>query len=110
MRQINVRVEEEIGQAFYEFCANQGITPYKLLGSIVGFYGRGEMLTRKQKEKAISEEEALIELGRIVDDMQRFAKANGEFLEAIAVLLKPHGVKLSSLWPIQKGSGKKTPT
>ena len=99
MKQLTMRVEDGVADAFYQFCERQRTTPYELLGSIVSFYGRGEMLTRKTEQKAITQEEALIELGRIVADMQRFARANGEFRNAIANLLKPHGISLSNLWP-----------
>lgn len=99
MKQLTMRVEDEVADAFYQFCERQRITPYELLGSIVGFYGRGEMLTRKAEQKEVTREEALIELGRIVADMQRLARANGEFREAIAELLEPYGVTLSNLWP-----------
>lgn len=109
MRQLTMRVEDEVADAFYQFCERQHITPYELLGSIVGFYGRGEMLARKANQKAITQEEALIELGRIVADMQKLAKANGEFRKAVADLLEPHGIKLSNLWPSLNESGEKVP-
>lgn len=109
MKQFNVRVEDRIGQAFYEFCKGQGTTPYELLSAIVGFYGRSEIVTEGRTKKTLTDEEALIEIGRVVADMQTFARANGEFLKAVAALLEPHGIKLSNLWPSWKESGEKAP-
>jgi hypothetical protein len=102
MKQINVRVEDKVGQAFYQFCERQRITPYELLSSIVGFYGRAEIITQGRDKKTLTDEEALIEVGRVVADMQKFAQANGEFLEGVAALLKPYGVELANLWPTWK--------
>jgi hypothetical protein len=110
MKQINIRVDDKIGGAFYEFCKDQGITPYELLSSIIGFYGRGKMLTQKMDDEALSQEEVLVELGHIISDMQRFSQANGEFLEAIAVLLKPYGIDFDNLWPNLRVFGEKTQT
>lgn len=109
MKQINVRVDDEIGEAFYQFCKEQEITPYELLSSIVGFYGRGQIVTKKANEKMLTQEESLVQLGHIISDMQRFAKANGEFQKAVAALFEPHGVDLSNLWPSLKKSGEKIP-
>jgi hypothetical protein len=99
MKQINVRVDDELGEAFYRFCRAQDTTPYELLNAIIGFYSRGQILSEKAGQKALTQDEALIELGRIVADMKRFARANGAFTKAVGELLKPHGVTLSQLWP-----------
>jgi len=99
MKQINVRVPDKVGQAFYKFCERQEITPYELLSAIVGFYGRAELIA----EKTISKEEALVELGKVISDIQKFARANGEFLRGVAAVLEPYGVRLSDLWPRIEG-------
>lgn len=99
MKQINVRMNDTLGEAFYRFCDGQGTTPYELLNAVVGFYSRGQILTEKAKKKTLTQDEALVELGRIVADMKKFAKANGEFTKAVGGLLKPHGVTLDKLWP-----------
>jgi len=99
MKQINVRIDDELGEAFYRFCQSQGTTPYGLLNAIIGFYSRGQILSEKAKSKALTQDEALIELGRIVADMKKFARANGGFTKAVSELLKPHGVTLNQLWP-----------
>ena len=100
MRQINIRVEDAIGEAFYGFCTRLGMKPTVLLNSIVDFYGRSEILTRKAEEKEITREEALIELGRIVADMRSLAKANGEFKKVLGDMLEPHGIRIEELGAI----------
>jgi hypothetical protein len=97
MRQINVRVEDQIAEAFYGFCRRLEMKPTVLLSSIIDFYGRSEILTRKVEEKKVTKDEALIELGRIVADMRNFAKANGEFKEALGDMLQPHGINIEQL-------------
>ena len=99
MRQLNLRVEDEVDEAFRRFCQRQHTTPSELLSSIIGFYGRGEILAQKADQEGFTQEKVLVELGRVVADMQRFAQANGEFAKAVAELLKPYGVTLSNLWP-----------
>lgn len=100
MRQINTRVEDPIAEAFYGFCQRLGMKPTVLLGSIIDFYGRSEILTRKAEAGKVTREEALIELGRIVADMRSLAKANGEFKEALGDMLEPHGIKIEELGAI----------
>lgn len=102
MGQINLRVDDKIHEAFYKFCRDQGVSPYAFLESIIGFYGRAQMITQAKKDKALTREQALVESGRLVLDMQKFAQANGEFLEGVAALLKPYGVELANLWPTWK--------
>ena len=97
MRQLTMRVKDEIAGAFYQFCDRQQVRPYELLGSIVDFYGRAELLTQKVERKELSRSETLIELGHIVADMKSLAKANGEFKKAIADILESHGVKIEEL-------------
>jgi len=100
MRQINFRVEDPIAEAFFTFCHRIRIRPTALLSSIVDFYGRSEILTRKAEEKKITREEAIIELGRIVADMRSLAKANGEFKKVLGDMLEPHGIRIDELGAI----------
>jgi len=100
MRQINVRVEDPIAEAFFAFCHRIGIRPTALLSSIIDFYGRSQILTRKSEEKRVTREEALIELGRIVADMRSLAKANGEFKKVLGDMLEPHGIRIEELGAI----------
>jgi len=97
MKQLNLRVDDDISEAFYQFCKRNGIRPYELLGSIIDFYGRGEILTQKAERKELTQEEAMIELGHIIRDIKSYARANGEFKKAISTLLEPHGVKVDQL-------------
>jgi hypothetical protein len=97
MKQLTMRVDGEIAEAFYKFCDRLRIKPYDLLSSIVDFYGRAEILTRKVERRELTRAEVLIELGRIVADMKKFANANGEFKKAIGDMLEPHGIKFDEL-------------
>ncbi len=100
MKQINFRVDDSIGEAFSAFCQRIDTRPGALLGSIVDFYGRCEILAQKAAAKKVNREEALIELGRIVADMRSLAKANGEFKKFLADMLEPHGIKIEELGAI----------
>lgn len=97
MKQINLRVKDEIAEAFYQFCERNQLRPYDLLGSIVDFYGRGEILTRKAEQQELIPEEALVQFGHIIADIKNYAKANGEFKKALSSLLEPYGVKIEQL-------------
>ena len=100
MRQINVRLEDPIAEAFYAFCQRLGMKPTFLLSSIIDFYGRSEILTRKAEEGKVTRDEALIELGRIVADMRSLAKANGEFKQVLGEMLASHGIRIEELGAI----------
>lgn len=92
MIQFSFRVTDEVGESFKNFCEDQGIKPYQLLETIVSFYGRAQLINSKFKEGRLTKEEAFVELGRIMGDAKQFAKANGEFKEAMDRLLKPYGL------------------
>lgn len=100
MKQLNFRVTDEVGKAFYSFCEGQGVKPYELLEAIVNLYGRGQLIKEKADKKEITADEAFIELGKIMTDAKKMAKANGEFQVALNELLKPYNVKISELKPI----------
>lgn len=97
MKQINLRTDDEIGEAFYRFCRRQKIKPSTLLGSIIDFYGRSEILAEKGKRGQVSKQEMLVELGQIVAGMQKLSKANGEFKVAMGHLLQPYNIDISEL-------------
>ena len=97
MRQLTMRVADNVAEAFYQFCDRLQIKPYDLLGSIVDFYGRAEVLTRKVERKELTQADTLIELGHIVADVKSLAKANGEFKKAIGAMLEPHGITIDEL-------------
>ena len=71
--------------------------PSALLGSIIDFYGRSEILTEKMERGEIAKGELLVQLGHIVADMQKLSRANGEFKQAIGNLLQPHGITIDDL-------------
>ena len=97
MRQINVRMDDQIADAFYRFCRRLDIEPTRLLRSFIGVYGRFEILMQRVEGKELSREEAFIELGRILADVKEVGRANGEFKGTIEKLLEPYGVQLSEL-------------
>ena len=97
VKQINLRIDEEIGEAFYRFCQRQKIKPSALLGSVIDFYGRSEILTEKAEGGQISKHEMLVELGQIVADMQKLSRADGELKVAIGHLLQPYDIDISEL-------------
>ena len=97
MKQINLRMDDQIGEAFYRFCQRQKIKPSALLDSIIDFYGRSEILTEKAENGQISKHEMLVELGQIVADMQKLSKANGELKVAIGHLLQPYDIHIEEL-------------
>jgi hypothetical protein len=97
MKQITTRVDDNIAEAFYAFCDKLHLSPYDLLGAIIGFYGRAEILARRLEKNEFSPAERLIEIGNIVSDMKKFSNANGEFNKAIGAILEPYGVKINEL-------------
>jgi len=98
MKQVNVRVDDELGEALYRFCDRQGITPYDLLRAIVGFYGRGQLLIEKAERRELAPDEALIALSYMIPDRRKFTP-DKKFLGTISELLRRHGVDLRSLLP-----------
>ncbi len=92
MGQFSFRVRDELGEAFKDFCEDQGIKPYQLLEAIVSFYGRSRLVTQRMKNNTITKDEAFVELGKIMSDAKQFVKANGEFKRAMDQLLKPYGL------------------
>ena len=97
MKQINVRLDDHIAEAFYRFCQRQRTRPTALLGSIIDFYGRSEILTEKMESGEMAKDDMLVQLGQIVADMQKLSRANGEFKKAIGDVMEPYGIKIDEL-------------
>ena len=97
MKQLNMRLDDQIAEAFYRFCERLGMKPTTLLGSIVDFYGRSEILAQKAESGQIDRQGMLVELGKIVADMQKLSRANGEVKTAIGDLLQPYGIRIDEL-------------
>jgi len=97
VKQITTRVDDIIAEAFYAFCERLHMSPYDLLGTIIDFYGRAEILARRLENKEFSRAEGLIEIGRIVSDMKKFSSANGEFTKAVGDVLEHYGIKIDKL-------------
>jgi len=97
LKQINIRLEDHIVEAFYRFCQRQRTRPTALVGSIIDFYGRSQVLTEKMERGQMAKDEMLVQLGQIVADMQKLSKANGEFKKAIGAIIEPYGIKIDEL-------------
>jgi len=97
MKEIAISVEDPIAHAFFAFCQRIDIEPTALLSVIVALYGRSEILNRKAEQQELMREEALLETGRIVTDLQSLAKANREFKKVIGQILEPHGISIEEL-------------
>jgi len=97
MKQITTRVDDNISKGFYIFCKKLKLSPYDLLGAIIDFYGRTEILNQKMEKGDLTKAEGIIEIGRIVSDMKIFSNANVEFIKSMSVILKPYGIKLDEL-------------
>lgn len=97
MRQINLRVDDEIADSFYRFCGRLGIEPTGLIRSFISIYGRFEILMQRVERGEATKDEAFIDLGRILADVKQLSRANGEFRGAIEKLLEPYGIQLSDL-------------
>ena len=97
MKQVGIRVDSEIADAFYRFCRRLGMRPSVLLTSIIDFYGRSEILAERFERHQITKAETLVELGQIIADMQKLSQANGEFKRAVGDLLEPHGIHVEEL-------------
>ncbi|MEA3253616.1 MAG: hypothetical protein U9Q17_01565 [Chloroflexota bacterium] len=97
MKQINIRLDDHIVDAFYRFCQRQGTRPTALISSIIDFYGRSEILTEKMEGGQIAKDEVLVQFGQIVADMQKLSRANGEFKKAIGDVMEPYGIKIDEL-------------
>lgn len=100
IKQVNVQVQEELAEGYFRFCREQGISPYNLLVTIISFYGRGQLVKELVDKGEITPDEAFIELGKIMTDAKKMAKANGEFQAALNELLKPYNVSISEIRPI----------
>lgn len=97
MKQINVRVDDQIAGAFYRFCQRLDMEPASLVRSFISIYGRFELLMQRVERGEASKDETFIELGRILADVKQLGRANGEFKGVIEDLLKPHGISVSAL-------------
>jgi hypothetical protein len=97
MKQINLRVEDEIKSAFFRFCERQGIGPYEALVAMIRAWARAELLREKFEAKELDRAGALIELGRLVEDLQKVIRLNGEFRQAVAYAATPYQIGISEL-------------
>jgi len=97
MKQINLRVEDEIKSAFFRFCERQGIGPNEALTAIVRAWAQAELLRERIKAGAVDQASALIEMGRLVQDLQKIMRLNGEFRKAVAYAAAPYNINIGQL-------------
>jgi len=97
MKQINLRVEDEIKSAFLRFCERQGIGPNEALTAIVRAWAQAELLREKFEAKTLDRAGALMEMGRLVHDLQKVNRLNGEFRQAVAYAAAPYKIGVSEL-------------
>ena len=97
MKQINLRVEGEIKSAFLRFCERQGIGPNEALTAIVRAWAGAELLRERIEAKTLDQTTALIEMGRLVQELQKIVRLNGEFRQAVACAAAPYNIDIGAL-------------
>ena len=97
MKQINLRVEDEIKSAFLRFCERQDIGPNEALTTLVRAWAQAELLREKVEANTLDRASALMEMGRLVQDLQKVTRLNGEFREAVACAAELYQVSISEL-------------
>ena len=97
MKQINLRVEDEFKSAFFRFCERQSIGPYEALTTIIRAWAQAELLREQIEAKKLDRASALIEVGRLLQDLKKVTRLNGEFRQAVACAAAPYQVDISEL-------------
>ena len=97
MKQINLRVEDEIKSAFFRFCERQGIGPYEALTTMIRAWAQAELLREQVEARKLDRASALVELGRLIQDLQKVTRLNGEFRQAVACAAAPYQIDISEL-------------
>jgi len=97
MKQINLRVEDDIKEAYLRFCKRQGIGPNEALSAIVRAWAQAEILKEQFEAQKLDRTSALVELGRLVQELQKVIKLNGEFRQAVAVAASEFGLNVKEL-------------
>ena len=97
MYQINVKVQPELGEAYYRFCRRQEVGHYALLNRMVEGFGRCQLLVEAMRKGNIEQEEALKGLGQILTSLQLVSRLNGQFKADVARFLEPRGLTLDKL-------------
>jgi len=97
MKQINLRVEDEIKSAFIRFCERQGIGPNEALTTIVRAWAQAELLREKVEATTLDRASALMEMGRLVQDLQKVTRLSGEFRQAVACAAGLYQIDISEL-------------
>ena len=97
MKQINLRVEDDIKAAYFRFCKRQRIGTTEALVAIVRAWGQAEMLREAVKKNKLDRGSSLVALGRLVEDTQKVTRLNKQFSETVAVVTAPYNVDIKDL-------------
>jgi hypothetical protein len=97
MKQINLRVEDDIKAAYLRFCNRQGIGPNEALSAIVRAWAQAEILREQVAENKLDRAIAVVQLGRLVKDLQKVVKLNGEFRQAVAAAASEYKLDIKEL-------------
>ena len=97
MKQINILVDDDIKAAYLRFCKRQGMGPNEALVAIVRAWAQAEMLQEAVVKKKLDRTSALITLGKLLEDLQRVVKLNGQFREAVTVAAAQYQVDVKDL-------------
>ena len=66
MKELKILVNENISEAFYEFCSEHGTDPDNVIQSLVNLYGRVQIDMQKAKEGKLSIDSASQEANEIM--------------------------------------------
>ena len=97
MKQINIRLEDEVVDNFHSFCNRQGVKGYTFLTTIVMAYAMAESITRQLQAEEIGRPQALLEVGKLARQVQTVAKVNGQFTHMLSALTEQFGVTPADL-------------
>lgn len=97
MKQINLRLEDELKDAFLRFCRRQGLGPNEALLVIVRAWARAELIMEQLEAKKLDRAGALIELGHLLRDLQKISNLNGQFRKAVEAAGSHYGIRSEDL-------------
>ena len=97
MKQLNVRVDDDIKDAYFRFCKRQRIGPTEALVAIVRAWGQAELLREAIKKNKLQRGSSLVALGHLVEDTHKVTRLHKQFSETVAVVTAPYNVDIKDL-------------